>query len=293
MFNSLSARARELEVPISQMCHFFRYSFEKPKMSLNKAMLIFSNDVDAGTPNLGVLNESKRDSDVNLHLSEYTVGKLEEMCIPLTLKVFDEFDIKMTFGVRGQLAEVSNKVLELIRDSSVKHDIGAHGYYHRKFTKLTSVEAEDELRLISEGFRKYGVIPKTFIFPRNCVAHLDLLEKHNYFCYRGHGSVTEDCMYIEKLGHLYNVHPSIFISRASNLHTLKKILDVSVERRLPLHVWFHFWGFGRDEESVSKTAAKLLIPFFQYAEEKRENGLLTFETMLSAAQKIERSGIRC
>jgi peptidoglycan/xylan/chitin deacetylase (PgdA/CDA1 family) len=289
MFNSLS----ELKVPMSQMGHFFRYSFERPKTSLNKAMLIFSNDVDAGSPNLGVLNESKRDSDVNLNLSEYAVGKIEEMCIPLMLEVFDEFDVKMTFGVRGQLTEVSNKVLELLCDSGVKHDIGAHGYYHRKFSELTCDEAEDELRLISAGFRKYGVTPRTFIFPRNCVAHLDLLEKHNYFCYRGYGSVTKDCMYIEKLGQLYNVHPSIFITRAANLYTLKKILGISVEKRLPFHVWFHFWGLGRDEKSMSKTAAELLIPFFRYAEEKRENGLLTFETMLSAAQKMERSGIRC
>jgi len=160
--------------------------------------------------------------------------------------------------------------------------------YHRTFTQLSHDEAEDELRMISAGMKEYGVIPRTFIFSRNCVAHLDLLEKYKYICYRSYGDLIKNCMYIEKCGQLYNVHPSICINQHSNLLLLKKILDISIKKKLPFHIWFHFWNFGEDEKSISKTIKNLFIPFLYYAKEKQENRQLAFGTMLSAAEKFEK-----
>jgi hypothetical protein len=274
---------------ISQLGHFFTYSIRTPKMSLEKGMLIISTDIDAGSSKLGVVNKGKRDKDVNTHFSEYQIGKIEELSVPLFVETFDDFGIPITFAVRGQLTEVDGQVLEILLASRVKHDIGSHGYYHRKFTQLANNEAEDELRMISAGMKEYGLIPRTFIFPVNCVAHLDLLEKYNYACYRGHGDFVKDCMYIERFGRLYNVHPSIYIDRHTNLPLLKKLLDISIEKRLPFHAWFHFWNFGEDKKSVSKSMKNLFVPFLHYAKEKQENGILTFETMLSATEKVEKS----
>lgn len=257
-------------------------------MSLEKGMLIVSTDIDVGSPELGVINKGKRDRDVNIRLSECQIGKIEELSIPLFVETFDDFGIPITFAVRGQLTEVDSQVLEVLLASRVKHDIGAHGYYHRKFTKLANDEAEDELRLISAGMKEYGLIPRTFIFPANCVAHLDLLAKYKYICYRGDGNLIKDCMYITKCGQLYNVHPSIYINQHSNLLLLKKILDISIKKKLPFHIWFHFWNFGEDEKSISKIIKNLFIPFLYYAKEKQENRQLAFGTMLSAAEKVEK-----
>jgi hypothetical protein len=277
---------------ISQIGHFFIYSLMRSKMSLEKGMLIVSTDIDVGSPKLGAINKGKRDRDVNIRLSECEIGRIEELSIPLFVEVFDDFGIPITLAVRGQLTEVDSQVLETLLTSHVKHDIGAHGYYHREFTQLTHNEAEDELRMISAGMKEYGVIPRTFIFPRNSVAHLDLLEKYKYICYRSYGSLFRDCMQIEKCGQLYNVHPSIYIEQHTNLLFLKKILDISIGNRSPLHMWFHFWTFGEDEKSVSKTIKNLFVPLLCYAKEKQEKGILTFETMLSASQKVERLGAR-
>lgn len=274
---------------MSQLGHFLIYSLRKPKASLEKGMLIISTDIDVGSSKLGVINAGKRDMDVSGSLSESCIGKIEELSIPLFIEVFDDFKIPISSAVRGQLTEVDNLVFKAFLTSKVKHDIGAHGYYHRAFTLLTPEEAEDELLLISVGFKKHGLIPKTFIFPRNCVAHLDLLEKYKYLCYRGNGGLVKDCMRIEKNGQLYNIHPSIFVREYSNPLLLKKMLDISIKERVPFHIWFHFWNFGKDEKSISQTMNHLFIPFLQYAKEKQENGLLTFETMLSAAQKISHS----
>jgi hypothetical protein len=258
-------------------------------MSLEQGMLIISTDVDVGSSKLGIVNEGKRDNDVNTRFSEYEIGKIEEIAIPLFIETFDDVGIPITFAIRGQLTQVENQVLKILLSSHVKHDIGAHGYYHRKFTQLTCDEAEDELCMTSAGMKEYGLVPKTFVFPVNCVAHLDLLEKYNYTCYRGYGDFVKDCMYIEKCGGLYNIHPSIYIDQHTNLLLLKKILDISIEKRSPFHVWFHFWNFGEDEKSVSNNIKNFFVPFLNYAKEKQENGTLTFETMLSATQKVEKS----
>jgi peptidoglycan/xylan/chitin deacetylase (PgdA/CDA1 family) len=272
---------------ISEIVHYFKYLLGEPRMQLEKAILIVSADIDVGSSKLGVINKGERDRDINLHLSEYHIGEVEEISIPLFIETFDAFEIPMTLGVRGQLTEIGGKVMDVLRASKVKHDIGAHGYYHRMFTALTCVEAEDEIRRILAGMEKYGFVPRTFIFPRNRVAHLDLLEKYNFACYRGPGNTLRDRMCIEKCGRLYNVHPSIYVDGRSNPFLLKKILDISIRWRSPFHVWFHPWNFGEDKQKIAKTIQNLFVPFFRYAKGKQENELLAFETMLSAAKKAE------
>jgi hypothetical protein len=274
---------------VSQLGHFFNYLIRKPKMSLEKGMLIISIDIDVGNSKLGVVNRGKRDRDVNTRFSEYQIGKIEELSVPLFVETFDYFGIPVTFAIRGQLTEVDGQVLEILLSSQVKHDIGAHGYYHRKFTQLVNSEAEAELEMTSAGMKEYGLVPRTFVFPVNCVAHLHLLEKYNYTCYRGYGDFVKDSMYIERCGGLYNVHPSIYIDQHTNLPVLKKILDIAIEKRLPFHIWFHPWNFGEDEKSVSKILKNLFMPFFCYAKEKQEDGILTFDTMLSATQNVEKA----
>jgi peptidoglycan/xylan/chitin deacetylase (PgdA/CDA1 family) len=209
------------------------------------------------------------------------------MALPLFAEVFNRFEIPVTFAIRGQLAEVNDSILQLLLKLPVEHDIGAHGYYHREFANLSRNEAEKELSLISEGMRKFDVAPKSFVFPKGSVAHLDLLEKYAYKCYRDYGDFMSDCMYVERKGQLYNIHPSLCLSEGASLVFLKKILDISIARRLPFHVWFHLWNFGETKKAIQKNMKKVFVPFFSYAKRKEGNGLLSFETMLSAAVKVE------
>jgi hypothetical protein len=267
---------------LSQIAHLMKYSVNRPEKQFEKGMLIISNDIDVGNPLLGVINKGSRDNDVNLHFSEYHIGKIEEIAIPMFIEIFDGFEIPMTLAFRGQLTEVGGKVLNTLLDSSKKHDIGAHGYYHSLFTKLTRENAEDELQKIASGMKKHGVFPKSFIFPRNCVAHLDLLEKYKYSCYRGSGGIFTDCMKIEQSGCLQNVHPSLYLDGNANPFLLKKLLDISIKTKSVFHIWFHFWNFGQNEVSIEKTINKIFVPFLSYADKKRQNGLLDIATMNSA-----------
>ena len=272
---------------LSQLCHFLAYSIKEPKMQLENGMLIVSIDVDVGSRELGVINRGKNDANVHNHFTEYRVGEIEELALPLFVEVFNDFEIPVTFAIRGQLTEVNGSVLELLVKSSVKHDIGAHGYYHKKFTDLSCNEAEREMNMISAGMKKYGVVPRSFVFPKNSVAHLDLLEKYGYKCYRSYGGFIDDCMYIEKQGQVYDIHPSLYLGQSIGSIFLKQILDIAISKKLPFHVWFHLWNLGEKREPIQRSISKVFFPLLKYAKKKERSGVLTFETMLSAAEKFE------
>ena len=267
----------------SQLYHLLAYSIRKPKMQLENGMFIISIDVDVGNKELGVINEGKNDANINRYISEYLIGEIEERALPLFVDLFNDFEIPVTFAIRGQLTEAYDSILELILNSPIKHDIGPHGYYHREFKNLSHNEAENELKMISVGMKKFGITPRSFVFPRNSVAHLDLLEKHGYQCYRGY----DKCMYIEKKGRLYNIHPSLFVGQSITPIFLKKILDIAIAKKLPFHVWFHSWNFGKEDRYIKKNIKKILVPLLDYAKRKEKSGMLTFETMLSATEKVE------
>lgn len=287
-FNRLSDYNRKNISFYSQLLHLFSFRIEKPRMILHNGMLIISIDIDVGNRKLGLLNGGQNDLNVHNNLSEYQIGEIEEEVIPLFVKLLDDFEIPVTFAVRGQLSEVYSSSKEILQSLSSKHEIGAHGYYHKDFTKLSRGEAENELKLISSAMKKWGINQRSFIFPKNQIAHLDLLPKYGYECYRGLGGFPTDCMYIEKSGELYNVHPSLYIDQYTNHRFLTKLLDISTSKKLPLHLWFHIWNFGKTKNSINKRINKIFFPFFEYAKKKENEGLLTFETMYSATLKIKK-----
>jgi hypothetical protein len=141
--------------------------------------------------------------------------------------------------------------------------------------------------MISQGMERFGITPRTFVFPANCIAHLDLLEKYGYSCYRGYGNFIADTMCIEKQGELYNIHPSLYVDKYTKPIFLRKILDISTAAKLPFHLWFHLWNFGEGKD-IQRSIEDIFLPLLDYAKKKEENGMLTFETMLSAAERVEK-----
>ena len=52
-------------------------------MKLGRGMLIISVDVDVGNRKVGLINKGRNDLNVNNYFSEYQVGAIEEMALPL------------------------------------------------------------------------------------------------------------------------------------------------------------------------------------------------------------------
>jgi len=272
---------------ISQVLHYAAFSCRKPMTKFDKAALIFSIDVDVGSQRLGEKNVGKHDRNVHDYLPESVVGRIEEQAVPLLLQAFDDHEVPATFALRGQLTEVDDSIINLILKSSVKHDIGAHGYYHKSYTTLSKVEAEKELEMISKGMKKFGIEPKSFVFPKNRVAHLSLLEKWGYFCFRGYGDFLRDSMCVKKCRSLYDIHPGLYLGKCFNAILLNRIINIAVKQQASLHVWFHPWDFGNSPEAVNVKMTRVLLPFLKYAKEKQLNNTLQFETMRSMAEKLE------
>ena len=277
---------------LSELQHLVAFKLWKPKMQLETGMLITSIDVDVGDEKIGIINNGENDANISRHLSEYSIGKIEKMALPLFVDLFDAFEMPVTFAIRGQLIQVNNAGLKLLINAPVRHEIAAHGYSHKQFKKLSCKEAEIELEMISVLMKRFGVSPRSFIFPKNAVAHLDLLEKFGYKCYRSSGDFITDCMYIEKQGQLYDIHPSLYLDHGTTPIFVKKILDVAISQRAPFHMWFHLWNFGETELSIQKSIDRVISPVLNYAKKKVDCGSLSFETMLSAAEKTEASYAR-
>lgn len=287
IFREAESMLRIPESFVSQFLHVVSFTLQKPEIELPKGMVIISIDIDAGSRLLGLVNNGKNDSNVHDCLSEYAVGRIEERALPLFLDLFDELEVPVTFGLRGQLLDVDSSPIELLLGSSIRHDIGAHGYSHRRFETLSPSEAKNELNMVSATMKKFNIQPISFIFPRNSVAYLNLLEEFGYKCYRCLGNFILDRMRIEKKGDLYNINPSLCLNRSRNSLFLERIIDVAAEKKAPFHVWFHLWNFGKTKESVQRSIDRVISPMLRYAWQKIDSDLLTFETMSSAAMKVE------
>jgi hypothetical protein len=274
-----------LSTKASELIHLTKYCLNKPATSLNNGLLIFSIDVDVGCEQLGVINAGSNDRNVHNFVSERKVGQTEEEALPLFIQSFDQYAVPATFAMRGQLAEI-NGLPEALLNSPTKHEIGAHGYYHKAFVNLSREEAIDELTLVAKSMKNYNIKPVSFIYPRNLIAHLNLLEKFGYSCFRSRGGYKLDSMCIEKKGSLYDIHPSVYIDDHSGLFFLKNILKVAISKKSPLHIWFHLWNFGFDISAIQKFITTTFTPFLKFAEEKRAEGVLEFATMSSAKEKF-------
>lgn len=271
----------------SELIHFLMYSAKGSLMELDSGMLIVSIDVDVGSSKLGKLNRGMNDLNVNNVFTESEIGAVEEKALPLFIRIFEEFEMPVTFALRGQLLDINSSFLNSILASSVGHDIGAHGYSHKIFTSLSRDDADNELKMTSLGMRKFGVVPRSFVFPKDKVNHLDLLVKHGYKCFRGVNGL-KDCMYIEKKSDLYEIHPSLYLCQDMRPPLLKKILDIAVKKRAPLHVWFHLWSFGMETDLMRNALETIIGPLLKHAWKRRQEGLLRVETMLSATEEVER-----
>jgi peptidoglycan/xylan/chitin deacetylase (PgdA/CDA1 family) len=271
---------------LSQFYHLVALPSRKQGVRLRRGALIISIDVDVGCKFVGEKNRGLNDLHVNDHLSESAVGEIEEMAIPYILNILEDFEVPVTFAIRGQLTETDSSLIDLIKQSSVKHDIGAHGYSHHIFTSLSHSEAKNEFEMISVGMKKFNVEPKSFVFPKNKVAHLDLLERYGYKCYRGCGDFRYDGMYIHKHGNLFDVHPSYYLGSSPYSICINRMIDIAIKYRTPFHIWFHAFDFGSTVQSIQRKIVRTLQPILRYAHGRNQKGELTLETMYSVVKKL-------
>jgi len=76
-------------------------------------------------------------------------------------------------------------LLETIRGCDTPQDVGLHGYSHLVFGDHSRAAADAELRDALAVADEVGLDPASFVYPRNEVAHVDLLAEHGFDVFRG------------------------------------------------------------------------------------------------------------
>lgn len=270
----------------SQFFHLVDFAVRHPTKLLEKGALITSIDIDVGSRLIGKMNKGKNDTNVHEYLTEERIGEIEETTVPPLIEFFDSLEIPVTFAIRGQLTETGSTVVELLLASPIRHEIAAHGYSHRTFTSLSALEAQSELELVSSGMNKLNLNPKSFVFPKNKVAHLLLLEKFGYKCYRGEGGLGKDEMQIRKQGRLFDIRPGFHLGATYDPLFIDKIIDISAKSQAPFHLWFHPRDIYETRGRAMQTNVNsVLLPIYKHAKNKEKAGELSFETMYSIIGK--------
>jgi len=81
---------------------------------------------------------------------------------------------------------VGSDLVEAIRSSSVEHEIGSHSFSHVVFDEVTEEVARAECQFAREVGQLHGYDFRSFVFPRNAVAHVSALSEAGFECFRGH-----------------------------------------------------------------------------------------------------------
>jgi hypothetical protein len=75
-------------------------------------------------------------------------------------------------------------LVDMVLDADVDHDVGGHSLTHPEFTRLDEAAARAELETMVDFAADRGIDITSFVFPRNSVAHTDLLDDVGIGAYR-------------------------------------------------------------------------------------------------------------
>lgn len=238
--------------------------------------------------------------------------KKERKIIKRLLMLFTKYDVPTTWAIVGKLFEEGNAlwhapdVVEKIKKLK-NQEIGSHSYSHLEFDKLNTKEADKEIKKCK------GV--KSFVFPRNKIAHLKLLQKYGFKSYRGAffsinlpDIIVKPFYTLVLLIDLFTLVPRTTFAQATNgllnipgtmylvsgrglrkfipkgLRFLKAKagIDGAIKENKIFHLWFHPVDFADDTEKLFSDFKKILA----YVALKRKEGKLETKTMKQIADEI-------
>ena len=139
------------------------------------------------------------------------------------LELFEIYEVPATWAIVGKLFVERPEIINEIRGTTIKHEVGYHSWSHIRFAESSRTAAKMEL---DEGLKieeEFGIDFKSFVFPENKIGHVDLLREYGFLIYRGPNSAGR------------SVNKSLPI-RAKNF-ALFKIIAPPVEPRWKETIW--------------------------------------------------------
>lgn len=189
-------------------------------------------------------------------------------------------------------------VIERIVDSPTHHEIGLHSFSHIPFSVCDEPVAELEVKLGADMARKWGVIPRSFVFPGNRIGHVSVLSNHGIDIYRGKdaGRYREGSgllmRYITgaidkviappvvpgRRTSIWEIPGSMYFYDSQMPFTLLPRARLGLSRAIHankvFHIWLHPWSLVQQESLY-----KALGDFLALVVQKRDSGDLQVMTM--------------
>jgi hypothetical protein len=198
-----------------------------------------------------------------------------------------------------------NKVIH----ANQKHEIASHSFSHLRFTDsivtkdVALREFELSCRILGQYTEEAQI--KTFIYPENCIAHLDVFHDGPFRLYRGCNESWFKNLPFKRLFHFidqilplappsvmlrvddygnYFLPGSFMLFRYDGIRRLvpdgirlmkiKRGIDRAIRMKKIFHLWFHPWNLGS-----SKRMTSLLIKILEYVDAQRSANSLQVATM--------------
>lgn len=247
----------------------------------------------------------------------------ERYTIPATWAVVGIlYDEKPQSGVGALSGDLFSapEIVSWIRSSGVPHEIGSHSYAHPDFTELDRSGAEKDIRQAVRVAADHGLPLRSFVYPRNRIAHVDVLAEHGFTCFRGRertrffegvgplrrwGRIVESLLPIAPTvthprrlpagvvevpaSMLFRVAPR-GRNRWRSLQILRsravKGLERAASRRGVFHLWFHPFNFAHRREAHLEALESVL----RTAVGLRDRGRLEVLTMSQMAMHLMNRG---
>lgn len=202
----------------------------------------------------------------------------------------------------------------------VPQEIGSHSFSHVVFGDpgCSRETAVSEIAACKRLAAEWGLKLRSFVFPRNCVGHLDALREHGFLCYRG----PEPAWYgrpgwpasAKRLGHLADVlraarPPVVFPERLENglwnlpasmlyfpMHSVRRHIPLSrrvqraekglaeaVRQKGVFHLWLHPTNLADQTDVIFAGLRRIL----ESAATLRREGGLEILPMVAVAERAE------
>jgi peptidoglycan/xylan/chitin deacetylase (PgdA/CDA1 family) len=178
-------------------------------------------------------------------------------------------------------------LIEQILLSRVPHEIGTHSFSHIDFSPAcsNSILVRRELEESVIAMRRFGVTPKSLVYPFNRMGHMyhDVLADMSITAVR-HRDRHIRLSYPERMpSGVYKFYESMNLRRPQHYDYLDKVkifIEAAVARSAAFHLWFH----PSDPRSLLETE---LLDIVRYIDRQRREGRVWVAPMAEIASYCE------
>lgn len=230
--------------------------------------------------------------------------KREREIIKKLLEIFKKYKIPVTWAVVGKLFKYPSitdessffwsgmDIIDQIKNCG-NQEIACHSFSHANFEKIDKEMATQEITNSIKVAKMKGIELKSFVFPRNKIAHSNILKKYGFTSFRGADKRPWELL-LPSIPPVYkpkkecdvlNIPGSMYLVSARGvrkyipmgLRYLKVILGINkaIKEHKVFHLWFHPVDLANNTESLLNEIEKIIV----FANKKRGQGKLDIKTM--------------